>query len=78
MNINLNRLGKSELAQILGGAFISQSGQINSRKLKDLVCTALDLSDDEYKKNRLFTAQQISTLQAKKILPTQNSNIYLD
>ena len=67
---NLTRLGKTELAQILGGAFVSPMGQINSKKLRLFVCNVLDISEDEYKINHVFSSLQIEKFKEKGILQT--------
>lgn len=64
----LNRISKTELAELLGGAFISKNGAINSRKLKEYVCAVLKIDAVTYKKNRLFTAQQIDVFKKKGII----------
>jgi hypothetical protein len=68
MNISENRIGKTELAYKLGGAYISPTGQINSRKLRELVCEVLNISENNYKKNHVFTASQIEVLKKKKLI----------
>ena len=67
-----SRISKTELAQMLGGSFISKKGNLNSEKLKDYVCSVLKIDGLEYKKSRLFNASQIAVFVAKGviILPT--------
>jgi hypothetical protein len=64
----VTRIGKTELALLIGGSFVSPSGAINSRKLCLFVSTALNISETEYKASRVFTAAQIEILISKKVV----------
>ena len=70
MDIFTERISKTQLAQILGGAFILPKGKLNSKKLRAYVCNILDLTELEYKESNVFTSKQIDALKQKKIIPT--------
>lgn len=67
----VTRIGKTELALLIGGSFVSPSGQINSRKLCIFVSTALGLTEAEYKASRVFTAAQIKVLVSKNVVSVE-------
>jgi hypothetical protein len=67
----VTRIGKTELAQLIGGSFISPSGQVNSVKLRLVVCAALDIDETQYKASRVFTAAQIQILISKNVVSAQ-------
>jgi hypothetical protein len=67
----LQRIGKTQLAEMIGGAFVSPSGAINSVKLRLVVCAALNIDEIEYKASRVFTAAQIEILVSKKVISPQ-------
>ena len=68
MNIISSRMGKKEMAYLLGGSFVSPSGAVNYRKLETYLCRVLNISATEYRESNYFTDGQIEVLRDRKII----------